>query len=179
MRDDPTPRPAGTARRRNSSFRSIATQGRKAGKARRAGLHAAFTLAFGLCALLLAGCRGEPTEEALRGTIAAMAEAGEARDAAGVVEHLAEDFAGPGAMDRDRMRRTLALAWLRDREVGVALGPIDVELMGDRARAEFTVATRGGAGWLPDRAQVYRVTTGWRLDDGEWKLISADWEEGL
>lgn len=179
MRDDPPPWPAAAAARGNSSVRSIATQGRRAGKARRAGLHAAFTLASALSVPLLAGCRGEPTEEALRGTITAIADAGEARDAEAVVEHLAEDFAGPGAMDRDRMRRTLALAWLRDREVGVTLGPIDVELMGDRARAEFTVATRGGAGWLPDRAQVYRVTTGWRLDDGEWKLISAEWREGL
>lgn len=175
MRDDPPPWPAVAPPRGDSSFRSIATQGRKAGKARRAGLHAVFTLAF----LLFAGCRGEPPEEALRGTIAAMVEAGEARDAAGVAGHLAEDFAGPGAMDRDQMRRTLALAWLRDREVGVVLGPIDVELMGNRARAAFTAATRGGAGWLPDRARVYRVTTGWRLDDGEWKLISAEWEEGL
>jgi hypothetical protein len=32
---------------------------------------------------------------------------------------------------------------------------------------------------LPSRVQVYDVDTGWRLDDGEWKLISAKWKPQL
>ena len=88
-----------------------------------------------------------------------------------------DDFAGPGEMDRDRFRRYLALLWLRNRQVGVTLGPLEVELVGpDRARVNFTAAARGGTGWMPERAEVYQVKTGWRLEDDEWKLISADWE---
>lgn len=134
-----------------------------------------------MCVLLglAAGCRREPPEEALRAQIASLEQAIEARDADALAEGLAEDFAGPDGMDRDRLRRTAALAWLRNREVGVALGPVEVELIGDRATASFTAATRGGEGLLPDRAQVYRVETGWRLDDGEWRLISARWEPAL
>lgn len=106
-----------------------------------------------------------------------MQEAAEARDSAGLVEHFAEDFAGPGGMDRERFRRYLALIWLRNREVGVTLGPLEVELVGtDRARVNFTAAARGGASWLPERAEVYKVSTGWRLEGDDWLLISADWE---
>lgn len=111
----------------------------------------------------------------MRETIAAMEAAAEARDSEGLVEHLAEDFGGPEGMDRDRFRRYLALIWLRNRDVGVTLGPLDVELLGDRAKVSFTAAARGGEGLLPDRAEVYQVETGWRLENGDWKLISADW----
>ncbi len=139
-----------------------------------------FTGLFALVLATAAGCSREPPEEALRATIADMQAAAEARDSEGVVASFAEDFAGPGNMDRDQFRRYLALVWLRNREVGVRLGPLEVELIGERARVDFTAgATGGDGGFLPDRAQVYQVRTGWRLDDGEWKLISAEWDEAL
>jgi len=132
-----------------------------------------------LLVLLSAGCSRTPPEEALRSTIAAMEAAAEARDADALAEHVAEDFVGPGGMDRDRFRRTAALLWLRSREIGVALGPLDVEVTGEHARVRFTAATRGGAGVLPDEANVYAVDTAWRVEDGDWVLISAAWEPTL
>ena len=132
-----------------------------------------------LLALLSAGCSRTPPEEALRATIAAMEAAAEARDAEALEAHLAEDFVGPGGMDRDRFRRTAALLWLRSREIGVTLGPLDIEVTGEHARVRFTAATRGGAGVLPDEANVYAVDTAWRIEDGDWVLISAEWEPTL
>ena len=130
-------------------------------------------------ALLSAACSRTPPEEALRAKIAAMEDAAETRDAAGLAAHLAGDFVGPGGMDRDRFRRTAALLWLRSSDVGVTLGPLDVEVRGEHAQVRFTAMTRGGAGILPDQAQVYDVDTAWRLQDGEWALISARWEPAL
>ncbi|WP_158637184.1 nuclear transport factor 2 family protein [Arenimonas daejeonensis] len=125
------------------------------------------------------GCSREPTEQALRDTIAGMQAAAEARDSDTLVESFSEDFIGPEGMDQDQFRRYLAVIWLRNREVGVNLGPLEVELIGERATVEFTAAATGGEGWMPDRAQVYRVSTGWRIEDGEWRLISARWEPML
>lgn len=127
--------------------------------------------------LLLSACGREPPERALRATIAAMETAAEARDTDALIGHLSADFIGPDGMDRDGLRRYVALIWLRNREVGVSLGPVEVELLGEGARAEFTAATRGGGGLIPDR--VYRVKTGWRLEGGEWRLLSAEWEPVL
>lgn len=127
----------------------------------------------------LAGCRSEPPEDAIRATIAGMQAAAEARDVSAVFEPIAEDFAGPGGMDRQAFRRYVSLVALRNEQVGVDIGPVDIALFDTRATASFTAATRGGAGLLPDRAQVYRVETAWRLDDGEWRLISAKWEPVL
>lgn len=161
------------------SIHSIGAYPPSAGKAAGVWFRAVVTALFAAVFVLAAGCSRTPPEEALRATIASMEAAAEARDAEALVEVFAEDFAGPGNMDRDQFRRYVALIWLRNREVGVTLGPLDVELVGERARVEFTAATAGGDGLLPDSAQVYQVRTGWRLDDGEWRLISAEWEEAL
>ena len=134
-------------------------------------------LSFSLA--LAAGCRREPPEAALRATIDRMHAAAEARDAPALAESVSEEFIGPGGMDRDQFRRTLALVWFRDQQVGVQLGPLDVKLVGDGATVEFTAGTSGGAGWLPERGQLHKVHTGWRLEDGEWRLVSASWEPVL
>lgn len=133
-----------------------------------------------LAVLGIAGCRKTPPEEAIRTAIGQMQAAAEARQVGDILDSVAEDFVGPQGMDRKAFRQYLSLVSLRNEKIAVDLGPMDVALFGDRATASFTAATRGGSGaLLPDRAQVHRVETGWRLDDGEWKLISAKWEPVL
>ena len=156
-------------------FVSIGAQAPKAGK-----LSArVFALALGACLLLLAGCRHEAPEQALRRTIDGMVAAAEAHDTDALFEPIAEDFAGSEGMDRTEFRRYVTVMSLRQKSVGVQLGPLDVKMFGDRASVSFTAALTGGPGWLPDRAQVYDVDTGWRLENGDWKLISAKWKPKL
>lgn len=161
----------------DSSFRSIGAyppEWSKAGRIRVQAVRAAFLV---LVLLVASGCSRPPAEQALRETIASMQAAAEERDANGLAGHLAEDFIGPGGMDRDGFRRYAALAWLRSRAVGVTLGPLDVDVSGEHARVRFTAATRGGAGILPDSAGLYQVDTAWRVEAGEWRLISAEWND--
>ena len=138
----------------------------------------AFALVL-LCTCLLAGCRATPPEQALRDTIAAMETAAEANDTDALFGSFADDFAASEGMDRRAFRQYVTLLRLRNAHVSVTLGPIDVKLLGDRATADFTCALSGGAGLIPQNAQVYDVTTGWRLEGGEWKLISARWTPKL
>ena len=137
-------------------------------------------LALALLAIaLLAGCRATPPEQALRDTISAMEAAAEANDTDALFESFADDFAASEGMDRRAFRQYVTLLRLRNAHVSVTLGPVDVALIGDRATADFTCALAGGAGLLPQNAQVYDVSTGWRLEEGEWKLISAKWTPKL
>ena len=129
---------------------------------------------------MLPGCRSTPPEEALKATIAKMQADGEQHHVSDVMDSVAEDFGGREGMDRKGLRQMLTLASMQNQELGVTLGPLDTKVMGDRATVEFTLAASGGSGrLLPDRAQVYDVTTGWRLEGGDWKLISASWKEKL
>jgi ketosteroid isomerase-like protein len=173
------PQSGGRERAADSSIRSIGAHPPGPGKAAGVRKHGVFTLLLAAALALLCACSQAPTEQALRATVGAMQAAAEARDSDALVESVSEDFAGPDGMDRDGFRRYLAVIWLRNREVGVSLGPLEVELIGERATVEFTAAATGGEGWMPDRGQVYRVVTGWRIEGGQWRLISAHWEPAL
>jgi hypothetical protein len=125
-------------------------------------------------------CARTPPEQALRDTIAQLQRDIGARDADAVTSVLAEDFVGNEGMDRRGARQLAAGTFLRYREVGAKLGPLQVEMRGDRhATVRFTAAISGGAGLVPQEGQVYQVATGWRLVDGDWMLTSADWTPAL
>jgi hypothetical protein len=138
-----------------------------------------FALLLALAALAT-GCRHMPPEQALRDTIAAMQKAGEEHRVSDLMASVADDFVGQEGMDQKQLRQYLTVISLQNRQVGTTLGPLTVTITGDRARVEFTLAASGGAGgWMPDRAQVYDVETGWRLEGNDWKLISASWKPKL
>ncbi|HET8818956.1 MAG TPA: nuclear transport factor 2 family protein [Xanthomonadaceae bacterium] len=128
---------------------------------------------------LLGACSATPPEEALRASVAGLEAALEARDADAMANVLADDFAGPDGMDVAAARRLARLSFLRHRDVGVAIGPLDIAMLDGHATVRFTAVLTGGAGWLPERGSIYHVETGWRRDGGDWRLTSARWERDL
>ena len=137
---------------------------------------AMLAIAFALVSLA-AGCRRESAEQALRGDIASLQAAIESRDAGAMARFLAGDFVGNDGLDRDGARRLAALHFMRNASIGVATGPLEVELQGDHATVRTTVVLTGGSGGiLPDTGRVRDVTTGWRREDGDWRMTSLRWE---
>lgn len=138
-----------------------------------------FALLLSLATMVsTSGCRREPPEAALRATIAELQGAIDARDAGDVAALLSDDFVGPGGMDRDATRRYAAVVLMRHRAISTTIGPLDIALQDDHARVRFTAALTGGdGGLLPDAARVREVDTGWRLESGEWRLLSATWDD--
>ncbi|MGH8109450.1 MAG: nuclear transport factor 2 family protein [Arenimonas sp.] len=132
-----------------------------------------------LLCLGLSGCSKPAPEQALRDSIQKMEQAAVKKDADEFFEYFAEDFSGSDGMDRENFRRYVQLIWLRNKDIGVQIGPLDVKMMDDRATVNFTVALTGGQGLLPDRGQIYQVQTGWRQQGDEWRLISATWKPAL
>ena len=127
--------------------------------------------------LVVSACSRSDPEQAVRAQLEALQQAIDARDAGAVEDLLAEDFIGNEGMDRRGAKQLAAAVFLRHREIGARLGPVTVELRGEReAIARFSVlATGGSGGLLPEQGQVYQVQTGWRLQDGDWKLLNASW----
>ncbi|MEO6264262.1 MAG: nuclear transport factor 2 family protein [Luteimonas sp.] len=131
-------------------------------------------------ALSFSGCVRTPPEQRLRDTVAALQAAIEARDVGGMKEILAEDFVGTDGLDREGTGRLAQVMFLRHRDVGVSLGPLEVELHERHATVRFNAALTGGSGApLPDTARLYDVETGWRLEGNQWRLTSASWTPRL
>ena len=134
-----------------------------------------------LCAvimLLLAACGREPPEQRLRTTFAAMQENVEAGRPGDFMDAVAVDFVGNGGLDRPGLERLLKGQLLLNAKVGIQPGLLRVEMgEGGTATVRFTVLLTGGnRGLLPERGQMQEVVTGWREQDGEWQVYSADWE---
>ncbi len=130
-----------------------------------------------LASLALAGCAVPPDEAALRGRIVEMQAALEARDADTLLEAVDDEFGGPDGMDRNGLRRYATLMLLRQQNVGVTLGPVEVELYGDRASARFDAVVTGTNRFIPEGVEARRVETVWRRDGEDWVLVSADWSK--
>lgn len=132
-------------------------------------------------ALALAACARAPAEQRLRDTVAAMQAAVEAREPRDFLRHVSADFTGnAGQVDREGLHNLLRAVVLRNERIGVVLGPPDIELTGDRARLRLSVTLSGSAGGLiPERGAVYAIDSGWKQDGGEWRCISATWEQKL
>src|SRR5690606_8189241 len=137
-------------------------------------------LAMVLLLALSTSCARDVPEAALRARVASLAAAIEARDPAALQQHLAEDFIGNGGLDRNGARRLAMGFALRHREIGLTLGPLGVDMAPAHAPDRGQAILGGGSGRaLPDSAQVYDVESGWRLQDGEWMLVSAGWKRAL
>lgn len=129
--------------------------------------------------VLLVACGPEaPDEERIRAQIQAMQTALSEGNVRAFVAPIADDFtASTRNLDRRAARLLLRREMLVHDRLKARLADIEVTMQGEgRATATMHAVTTGGSGLIPETGGWYRVTTGWRLDDGEWMLISASWE---
>ena len=141
----------------------------------------AFALLVVLATLaLLPGCTRTPPEQKLREALMSLQASVEERDVSAIQETLASDFVGHDGMDREGAGRLARLMFLRHRDIGATLGPPRISIQNEHATVRFTAALTGGAGGImPDAATVHDVETAWRMEGGEWRLISAQWTPRL
>ncbi|MGL4575910.1 MAG: hypothetical protein ACRCV9_14090 [Burkholderiaceae bacterium] len=130
-----------------------------------------------LCLLVAAACSRESPEAALKGAVDQMQQAAQARDAAGMLKHLADDFVrDSGGMDKSEARRILLATFLRNEKITIATTVREIKIEGNIAKAKINVIATGGAGLIPERADGWEFTTAWRKDGSSWKLYNAEWK---
>lgn len=135
---------------------------------------------FGLSIVLVSGCTRAPEEQRLRDALDAMQAAVLERRPADFMDRVADDFVGAGGIDHAALHNLLRAQMLRNASIGATRGPLEIRLQGERAQVDFDLVLTGGSGGiLPERAQAYAIRSGWRLEDGEWRLFLAEWEPKL
>jgi len=92
--------------------------------------------------------------------------------------HVAEEFTGQGHFTtRDQLNALILYHLNRNQRLQARLFPIHVTPTSQgKAEAFFRVLITGGAGWLPERGQMYEIVTQWQEQGGDWMLVSANWK---
>ena len=125
----------------------------------------------------LAACARDTPETALRAQLQRMQTAASERKAADFMEGVAPDFVGNEGMDRAALHNLMRAQVLGNSTIGVTTGPVEIEQEDGQATLRFTVLLTGGSGrFVPDSAQTYSITSGWRMEDGEWRVYYAQWK---
>jgi hypothetical protein len=129
--------------------------------------------------ILLVSCGTSDPEAAIRANIASMQEAVEAREAGAAVRYLAEHFTGSYATGKQDLRRLLAGLFLQHQHINVVITRLDIAVNGYNpvtARMEAVVILTGAEGLLPQNSELLNITGDWELHEGEWLLVSTEWE---
>jgi hypothetical protein len=134
-----------------------------------------------LVLIAMSACSRTPDDEQIRAHIKSMQAAVESRSPRDFVQFVTADFAGnDNAVDRAGLSNLLRVEILRNEEVNVALGPIEIDLLGERATVHVVATLTGGRGGLiPERGAIYSITSGWRREGRDWRCYTASWEQNL
>ena len=129
---------------------------------------------------LLAGCGRDDPEVALDAAVAQLQDNLEAKQTAAVLDQLHPQFsAQQQSLDRDWAKRSMALVFLRHKNIRVLALSADSQLdptYSQKAHTQARLALTGAEGLIPDSARQYQVELEWWLEDGEWKLARLDWQ---
>ncbi|MEO4047101.1 hypothetical protein AAFN46_08420 [Pseudomonas sp. CAU 1711] len=138
-----------------------------------------FALPLLLFCGLLAGCGRDDPQAALERAVQELQDNLEAKRSDLVLEQLHPQFAAQQQYDRDWARRTMALLFLRHKQVRViAIGTrseLDPSYSG-RGHTRAEVALTGAAGLIPDSARHYSVSLEWWQEGNDWLLARLHWE---
>jgi len=135
-----------------------------------------------VCLLALVGltsCSKDSPQAALEKAVSQLQENLESKRSSSVLEQLHGQFTAQQQYDRDWARRTMALLFLRHKNVQVIAlskqSQID-PVYRDKGHTRAEVMLAGAQGLLPDSARHYRVNLEWWLEEGEWQLARLEWE---
>ncbi|SDU31141.1 hypothetical protein SAMN05216296_3002 [Pseudomonas pohangensis] len=127
----------------------------------------------------VAGCSKDSPQAALEKAVSLLQENLQEKRSSAVLEQLHPQFMAEQQYDRNWAKRTMALLYLRHKQVQVlALGKrsqID-PVYRDKGHTRAEVMLAGAQGLLPDSARQFSVDLEWWLEDGEWRLARIDWE---
>ena len=123
--------------------------------------------------LPLVMCAPEPTpEEAVREVIRQTALACEERRLGDAIAAISETYRDEDGLGKQQLYGLLFREFARDGGLGVALGPIRVEIEGPEATAYFVAALGESSGimGLPDEVDALEFQVALALEDSNWMI---------
>lgn len=135
------------------------------------------TLAL-LAVLLLMGCGKQDPKSALETAAIELELAISERQPKAVMRLLHEDFSGSYGLDRQGAQQRMLALFLRYQQIGILVVNRQCELdkgFYDRGHCSARVGVSGAQGLIPERAELYRISTVWQLHGKKWLLLGMEW----
>ncbi len=129
--------------------------------------------------LMLAACSKPDPQTALDTAAIELEQAIAQRQPRAAMRLLHDNFSGSHGMDRQMAHQQMLALFLRYQNIGLLVVNRNCKLdkgFYDRGHCNAQVGVTGAQGLIPERAELYRVSTTWQLQGKDWLLLSMEWE---
>lgn len=134
---------------------------------------------FGLITAL-SGCNGRDPEVTLARSINELETAIQSKDASHATDFLHDQFTAQSTNNREWAWQTMKASFMMYQNVNVTVlnrrTTIDAHNK-TRATVEADVFLAGIESTFPDKMGLYHVSSEWRRDGNQWKMITLKWEQ--
>jgi hypothetical protein len=136
--------------------------------------------------LTIGACTKETEADKVKKVVSSVQQAAEEKKIKTIQEHLSKSYRDPKGYDYDGIKGLLAFYFFRHKTVSVYLSGLETTVNGPQATARFqAVLTAKGIDGesasiiLPDALGAYNFDVSFRMEEGEWKIVSATWERSM
>ena len=90
---------------------------------------------------------------------------------------LANDFMTIKSLNKIQFLLFVNHQFKRNKSISISVLDKDVRLNEKKADVIFKVLLLGSNDWLPERGQIYNVTSRWKKENGDWVMSRLRWEK--
>ena len=90
---------------------------------------------------------------------------------------LANDFLTVKSLNKIQFLLFVNHQFKRNKNISISVLDKDVKLNEKNADVTFKVLLLGSNDWLPERGQIYNVSSRWKKENGDWVMSRLRWEK--
>ena len=132
-----------------------------------------------ILSLSVVACYSQSAAEALDSAAQRLQDNLSNKRSAAISEQLHENFNAQQGMDKKAARQYMLTLFMRFKNVNILVLNRSCQLDNsyhDRGHCSAQVAVSGAQGFIPERADYYKVTSQWQLKGKDWQLLSLAWD---
>jgi hypothetical protein len=131
------------------------------------------------------GCAREDEQAKVKKVITAIQAASEEKEVKKVMEHVSKNYFDPQGNNYESIRGLLIGYFFRYPKIAAYISNLDISVEGAAAKAKFEAVLTSGvktgsiSDVIPESLGVWNFDVTLKKESGEWKVISAQWQEVL
>lgn len=139
-----------------------------------------FSCILFLSSFLLAACsKPLPDEKQIMLNMEQMQQAAEEKQLVDLMRYFHGSFRGRHNMPRQALQARIYFHFRINPRVRVFISNTEIQLDGNQAQVSCHMLVTGSHKLMPERGRLYRITSSWRKDEGQWRVYQADWDDAI